>query len=72
MLAARGGRLGFNLKILIETSEESGSPGLAEFCARHREELAADLLIRRTAREWRPPGRRCSSARGARPRSRSA
>jgi acetylornithine deacetylase/succinyl-diaminopimelate desuccinylase-like protein len=42
---ARGGRLGFNLKILIETSEESGSPGLAEFCARHREELAADLLI---------------------------
>jgi acetylornithine deacetylase/succinyl-diaminopimelate desuccinylase-like protein len=43
--AARGGRLGFNLKILIETSEESGSPGLAQFCARHREELAADLLI---------------------------
>jgi acetylornithine deacetylase/succinyl-diaminopimelate desuccinylase-like protein len=45
VLRARGGRLGFNLVILIETSEESGSPGLAEFCARHREELAADLLI---------------------------
>jgi acetylornithine deacetylase/succinyl-diaminopimelate desuccinylase-like protein len=45
VLAARGGRLGFNLKILIETSEESGSPGLAEFCARHAGELAADLLI---------------------------
>src|SRR5580658_8441434 len=45
VLRARGGRLGFNLVILIETSEESGSPGLAEFCARHRDDLAADLLI---------------------------
>ena len=45
VLRAREGRLGFNLKILIETSEESGSPGLAEFCARHRDDLAADLLI---------------------------
>ena len=45
VLRARGGRLGFNLTILIETSEESGSPGLWEFCARHREELSADVLI---------------------------
>jgi acetylornithine deacetylase/succinyl-diaminopimelate desuccinylase-like protein len=45
VLRARGGQLGFNLKILIETSEESGSPGLAEFCARHGDELAADLLV---------------------------
>jgi acetylornithine deacetylase/succinyl-diaminopimelate desuccinylase-like protein len=45
VLRARGGRLGFNLVILIETSEEIGSPGLSEFCAEHREELAADLLI---------------------------
>jgi len=45
VLLARSGRLGFNLKILIETSEEIGSPGLAEFCAQHRAELAADLLI---------------------------
>lgn len=45
VLRARGGRLGFNLKILIETSEETGSPGLAAFCAQHRQELAADLLI---------------------------
>jgi acetylornithine deacetylase/succinyl-diaminopimelate desuccinylase-like protein len=44
VLAARG-RLGFNLKILIETSEEAGSPGLSEFCAQHDDELAADLLI---------------------------
>jgi acetylornithine deacetylase/succinyl-diaminopimelate desuccinylase-like protein len=45
VLRARGGRLGFNLVILIESSEEIGSPGLAEFCARYRDELAADLLI---------------------------
>jgi acetylornithine deacetylase/succinyl-diaminopimelate desuccinylase-like protein len=45
VLAARGGRLGFNLKILIETSEETGSQGLGEFCARHAGDLAADLLI---------------------------
>ena len=45
VLRARGGRLGFNLTILIETSEESGSPGLEQFCAAHSDELAADLLI---------------------------
>ncbi len=45
VIKARQGRLGFNLKILIETSEESGSPGLREFCAQHREELGADLLV---------------------------
>ena len=45
VLRARDGRLGFNLKILIETSEEIGSPGLGEFCAQHRDELAADLLV---------------------------
>jgi acetylornithine deacetylase/succinyl-diaminopimelate desuccinylase-like protein len=45
VLRARGGRLGFNLTILVETGEEAGSPGLRELCARHRDELAADLLI---------------------------
>jgi len=45
VLRARGGALGFNLTILVETSEETGSPGLREFCARHRAELAADVLI---------------------------
>ncbi|MDP6564274.1 MAG: M20 family metallopeptidase [Alphaproteobacteria bacterium] len=39
------GRLGFNCKILLEMSEEVGSPGLAEFAEAHKEELAADLLI---------------------------
>jgi len=43
-LATRG-RLGFNLKWLIETGEEVGSPGLRELCAREREALAADVLI---------------------------
>ena len=30
---------------MIDTSEESGSLGLRELCAQHREELAADVLI---------------------------
>jgi len=45
VLAARGGQLGFNLKLLIETGEETGSPGLREFCRTFRDDLAADLLI---------------------------
>jgi len=45
VLAAREGRLGFNVKWLIETGEETGSPGLAAFCAAHAAELAADVLI---------------------------
>jgi acetylornithine deacetylase/succinyl-diaminopimelate desuccinylase-like protein len=43
--AARGGRLGFNLTWLVEMGEETGSPGLAEFCRAHRHDLAADVLI---------------------------
>jgi acetylornithine deacetylase/succinyl-diaminopimelate desuccinylase-like protein len=45
VLAQRGGRLGFNAKWLIETGEETGSPGLAAFCAAQRAALAADVLI---------------------------
>ena len=48
-LKARGeaglNRLGFNLKILIETGEETGSPGLRELCSQHGSELKADVLI---------------------------
>lgn len=44
LLAVRG-RLGFNLKYLIEMGEESGSLGLAEICAEHREALKADLFL---------------------------
>lgn len=39
------GRLGFNVTWLVETGEETGSPGLAAFCAAQREALAADVLI---------------------------
>ena len=45
VLAARGGKLGFNATWLFETGEETGSPGLAEFCRLQREQLAADVLI---------------------------
>ena len=45
VLAARGGRLGFNAKWLVEMGEETGSPGLAEFCTAERDRLAADVLI---------------------------
>lgn len=39
------GSFGFNVRILIEMGEEMGSPGLSEFCASHKEALAADVLI---------------------------
>ncbi len=45
VLALRGGRLGYNVKIILEMGEEAGSPGLAEVCAQQREQLAADLFI---------------------------
>jgi acetylornithine deacetylase/succinyl-diaminopimelate desuccinylase-like protein len=39
------GRLGFNLKLVLEMAEERGSIGLREFVAAHAAELAADVLI---------------------------
>jgi acetylornithine deacetylase/succinyl-diaminopimelate desuccinylase-like protein len=42
---ARGGRLGFNAKFIIETGEEIGSPDLREVCASLRDELKADLFL---------------------------
>lgn len=42
---ARGGRLGFNCKILFEMGEEISSPGLAEICRHQAELLRADLFI---------------------------
>ena len=44
MLEERGS-LGFNSTILIETGEETGSPGLAEFCKANKAALKADALI---------------------------
>ncbi|MBU8538356.1 M20/M25/M40 family metallo-hydrolase [Falsiroseomonas tokyonensis] len=45
VLAERGGKLGANVKLVIEMAEERGSRGLREFVAAHATELAADALI---------------------------
>lgn len=45
VLKARNGRLGFNLKIIFEMSEEVGSPGLEQACRENAEELSADLFL---------------------------
>jgi acetylornithine deacetylase/succinyl-diaminopimelate desuccinylase-like protein len=45
VLTERGGKLGFNVKIILEMAEERGSRGLREFVAAHRDMLAADVLI---------------------------
>src|SRR6266404_5413924 len=45
VLAERGGTLGFNSTVMIETSEEIGSPGLKEFCEQNKAMLAADMLL---------------------------
>lgn len=39
------GKLGFNLRVLVETGEEMGSKGLREFAAEHKDRLTADALI---------------------------
>ncbi|NRA87074.1 MAG: M20 family metallopeptidase [Rhizobiales bacterium] len=39
------GSLGFNVKFVIETSEEIGSIGLREFFLEHKERLKSDLMI---------------------------
>jgi acetylornithine deacetylase/succinyl-diaminopimelate desuccinylase-like protein len=41
----RGGKLGFNVKFIIETGEEIGSPDLPQVCEALRDELKADLLL---------------------------
>lgn len=44
-LKARDGKLGYNVKLLLEMGEENGSPGLGAFCEAHPEELKADVFI---------------------------
>lgn len=48
------GALGFNLRILIETSEETGSRGLREFATEQKEKLEADVLIASDGPRLRP------------------
>jgi acetylornithine deacetylase/succinyl-diaminopimelate desuccinylase-like protein len=42
---ARGGRLGFNAKFIIESGEEIGSPDLRQVCEALRDDLKADLFL---------------------------
>jgi acetylornithine deacetylase/succinyl-diaminopimelate desuccinylase-like protein len=42
---ARGGRLGFNAKFIVETGEEIGSPDLRQVCESLRDDLKADLFL---------------------------
>jgi len=42
---ARRAKVGFNVKLLLETGEEVGSPGLHTLCAQQREALHADVLL---------------------------
>lgn len=44
-IQARQGRLGFNVKVLLEMGEEAGSPGLKATCAAHAEMLQSDLFL---------------------------
>jgi acetylornithine deacetylase/succinyl-diaminopimelate desuccinylase-like protein len=45
-IAARGGRLGYDVKLILEMGEEAGSPGLHAVCAAHRDDLLkADVFI---------------------------
>jgi len=44
VLAERG-RLGFNSTVMVETSDEIGSPGLKEFCEQQKALLDADMLL---------------------------
>ncbi|HTE14297.1 MAG TPA: M20 family metallopeptidase, partial [Burkholderiales bacterium] len=42
---AERGKLGFNVKFMLETGEELSSPGLQAFCEQHKARLKADVLI---------------------------
>ena len=44
-IKARSGKLGYNLKVLFEMSEEVGSKGLEDFCRTQAETLQADLFL---------------------------
>lgn len=45
VLAERGGRLGANVRVVLEMAEERGSKGLREFVAANKDALEADALI---------------------------
>jgi len=45
VLKLRGGKLGYNVKVILEMGEEAFSPGLKEVAQRYKERLASDLFI---------------------------
>ncbi|RYX91026.1 MAG: M20 peptidase family dipeptidase [Comamonadaceae bacterium] len=45
VLAVRRGLLGYNVSLLLEMGEETGSPGLRQVCEARREALAADVFL---------------------------
>ncbi|MGI4857047.1 MAG: M20 family metallopeptidase [Janthinobacterium lividum] len=45
VIDARGGKLGFNVKVIFETGEEISSPGLNDICAAPDAALAADVFL---------------------------
>ncbi|WP_075258988.1 M20 family metallopeptidase [Herbaspirillum camelliae] len=45
VMKVRGGRLGYNVKLILEMGEETGSPGLNAVCQQYAERLKADLFI---------------------------
>ena len=45
VLAERGGRLGFSLKLVLEMGEETGSAGLSALLGANKDALAADVLL---------------------------
>ncbi|MCW5300239.1 M20 peptidase family dipeptidase [Herbaspirillum lusitanum] len=45
VLKLRGGKLGYNVKVILEMGEEAGSPGLREVAEKYAEKLKSDLFI---------------------------
>ncbi len=45
VIKARDGRLGYDIKLMIEMGEEMGSPGLREMCQQQGDLLKADLFL---------------------------
>ncbi len=45
VIAARGGKLGYNVKVIFETGEEIDSPGLDRICADEKDYLSGDLFL---------------------------
>ncbi|MCW5232569.1 M20 family metallopeptidase [Verminephrobacter eiseniae] len=45
VMQLRGGKLGYNVKVILEMGEETGSPGLKQVVAQHAQRLQSDVFI---------------------------